>query len=359
MSRSRLKVGDNSQTPVAFLFMATETRTQNHTLYFCYIDESGVSSIPGNSSHFVLAGLSIPIYKWKTAENDIDFIKQKYGLTGKEIHTGWLLRTYQEQNKIPHFESLNHDQRRAEIVRVRLSILYELQKSKKEAKQFAQIKKNFKQTEDYTHLTFQERRDFIYEIANKIGNWGFARVFAECVDKAYFQSKETSLSLDEHSFEQIVTRFEFFLTNKGNNATKNKTQTAQKNIKNYGILIHDNNATVEQKHTQMMKQFHRKGTSWTKVDNIIETPLFVDSSLTSMIQLTDVCAYAIRRYVENGEIRLFDEIYKRADTKGSAKVGIRHFSASSCTCAICIGHVHVPVGLSSISQPASDIEARE
>ena len=34
-------------------------------MYLCYIDESGTSVVPGNTSHFVLAGLSIPIVQWK------------------------------------------------------------------------------------------------------------------------------------------------------------------------------------------------------------------------------------------------------------------------------------------------------
>jgi len=310
----------------------------NHTLYFCYIDESGTSAIPGNTSHFVLAGLSIPIYKWKTAENDIDIIKRKYDLYGKEIHTGWLLRTYKEQNLVLNFDSLSNNERRLEVESLQRKELYRLQKNKSLRKQYIQAKKTYKQTKDYLHLTFQQRKDFVFEIAQKIGSWGFARIFAECVDKTYFPTRTTT-NLDEHAFEQIVTRFEFFLTNKGNGTSKERA--ARKVIKNYGILIHDNNLTVEKKHTEMMKHFHQRGTSWTKVDNIIETPLFVDSCLTSMIQLTDVCAYAMRRFLENGETRLFDEIYKRADTKGSAKVGIRHFAPTSCTCAICKGHTFI------------------
>ncbi len=29
-------------------------------MFLCYIDESGTSNIPGNTSHFILAGLAIP-----------------------------------------------------------------------------------------------------------------------------------------------------------------------------------------------------------------------------------------------------------------------------------------------------------
>ena len=83
--------------------------------------------------------------------------------------------------------------------------------------------------------------------------------------------------------------------------------------RNYGLLVHDNNETVERKHTLLMRNFHAKGTLWINIERIIETPMFVDSQLTSMVQIADLCSYTLRRYVENGEARLFDIIYKRAD----------------------------------------------
>jgi len=63
-------------------------------ILLCYIDESGTPEIPGTTSHYVLAGLAIPVHKWKWAENTINKIKNKYGLNNKEIHTAWLLRKY-------------------------------------------------------------------------------------------------------------------------------------------------------------------------------------------------------------------------------------------------------------------------
>jgi len=63
-----------------------------------------------------------------------------------------------------------------------------------------------------------------------------------------------------------------------------------------------------------MMQFHRHGAPYgIEIRQIIETPLFVDSQLTSMIQLADVCCYALRRYLENNETKLFENIFKRAD----------------------------------------------
>lgn len=108
--------------------------------------------------------------------------------------------------------------------------------------------------------------------------------------------------------------------------------------KNYGLIIHDNNDTIAKRHTELMKHFCLRGTLWTRVNCIIETSLFVNSELTAMIQIADVCAYALRRYLENGETELFQEIFKRADRKKLATVGVRHFSVSTCPCEICKLH---------------------
>lgn len=104
------------------------------------------------------------------------------------------------------------------------------------------------------------------------------------------------------------------------------------------MLIHDNNQTVAGRLTELMKTFLRTGTLWTEVDRVIETPMFVDSQLTNMVQIADLCAYALRRYLENGEEELFDLIFQRADRAGGAAVGVRHFTRPGCGCKICLSH---------------------
>jgi len=141
------------------------------------------------------------------------------------------------------------------------------------------------------------------------------------------------LSVDEQAFEQLVSRFEQYL----------KITSSGVAGENFGLLIHDNNETVARKHTDLMQRFHKGGTLWTNVENIIETPLFVDSRLTSMVQVADVCCYALRRYLENGEVELFDLVFQRADRKDGIVVGVRHFTNRSCTCTICSGHRARPV----------------
>jgi hypothetical protein len=299
----------------------------SYFMYFCYIDESGTSAQPGNTSHFVLAGLAIPIEKWKDCENSITSIKSAYGLSSVEIHTGWLLRKYPEQNKINNFDKLDTSGRLAEINKYRYKELYRLQSGNPHL--YRQTKKNYKHTFQYAHLTFKQRQEFIEKIAQEVGDWSFGCLFAECIDKTCWNAAKSHQTIDEQAFEQVVARFEQYLRRINNRNTANNR---------YGLLIHDNNQTIAKKHTELMKSFHKVGTLWTKIDNIIETPLFVDSELTSMVQLADLSAYAIRRYLENREEKLFRMIFKIADHKGKKVVGIRHFASKSCSCKICSAH---------------------
>jgi hypothetical protein len=177
-------------------------------------------------------------------------------------------------------------------------------------------------------LTFDERLQVVREVAQCVSSWGYARLFAECIDKVYFNPALSRWTVGEQAFEQLVSRFEQFLAN-------TETEDGQKN---YGLLVHDNNQTVAKKHTSLMRTFHRKGTLWTQIQRLIETPLFVDSSLTSLVQIADLCGYALRRYLENGETDLFTRVFSRADRRGSVTVGVRHFSSPSCACEICKSH---------------------
>jgi len=296
-------------------------------MHLCYVDESGTPDIPGNTSHFVLAGLSIPVKYWKSCDDDIERIKRKYNIAGSEIHTAWILRPYLEQTQIPDFASLDYKQRRSQVKRLRNAEILRLQRSGN-SKLRKQTRKNYNKTEAYIHLTYDKRRELIVEIAQCIAGWGFARLFAECIDKIFFDPQKTHQTVDEQSFEQIVSRFEQYLQiiERSNPETR------------FGLIVHDNNETNARRYTELMKSFYKKGTLWTNIRNIIETPLFVDSQLTNMVQIADVCAYAIRRYLENSEEELFDLIFQRADRKDGIVVGVRHFTDDSCDCKICSAH---------------------
>ncbi len=296
-------------------------------MYLCYVDESGTPDIPGNTSHYILAGLAVPIQNWKDCDLEVESVKQRYGLPGEEVHVAWLLRPYPEQRHIRDFERLDHQQRRAQVAAIRTGELLRLQRAKN-PRLYKQTRKNFAATEKYVHLTLAERLALVEELALLVSRWDFARLFAECIDKVHFDPVRTGKTVGEQAFEQVVSRFQHYL----------RHVSAGADHPLLGLLIHDNNDTVARKHTALMKRYHASGTLWTGIENIMETPLFVDSELTSMVQIADLSGYALRRYLENGDEELFDAVFSRADRKFGTVVGVRHFTKQPCSCRICATH---------------------
>ncbi len=298
-------------------------------MYLCYVDESGTSDLPGNTSHFVLAGIALPIRRWKEYDQQIGIIKERFDLRGTELHTGWIARSYLEQGKIANFDAFSHHERRHQVTQFRQADLLRLQR-RNNRKAYLQAKKSYKHTDPYIHLTHAERRTFLRAIADRVGSWQDARLFAECINKVHFVSQRNPLPIDEQAFEQVITRLETYLENTRNRASGEP---------NYCLVIHDNNQTTALKHTNLMQKFHRTGTFWRRISNIIETPLFVDSSLTGMVQIADLCSYALRRFLENNETELFNGIFAIADRNPrGVVVGVRHFSGPGCACQICVAH---------------------
>ena len=296
-------------------------------VYFCYVDESGTPQIPGNTSHYILCGISIPVKDWKKCDSAINKIKAKYDLSDSEIHTGWIMRSYLEQTKIPGFETMSVNDRRSEVTKQRKAEIYRVKKSNN-SNALKQLKKNYKQTEAYIHLTYDERIAFIREIADQVGSWKHARIFAECIDKVFYDPNKSKLSTEDQAFEQVISRFEHYM----DNVSHSEDHT-------YGLLIHDNNETVSKKHTELMKRFHKQGTLWTSIKHIIETPLYVNSELTGMVQIADLCAFALRRFFENQETDIFDRIKPRIDSHRGKMVGVRHFTGQACNCEICSSRI--------------------
>jgi len=297
-----------------------------------YVDESGRPELKGfkNNTHFVLTGLAIPISVWHQKTAQITNIKKMYGLEGKEIHTAWMARKYLEQKRVDNFQNLDYEARR-------LAVLKEREKELRIAveKAFAGIisekslrskRKNYKNTVDYIHLTFDERQTALNELADLIGSWSDCRLFAEAVDKSCCSDDH---SVFKESFTQVVTRFQAFLVNYG--------RYSGQALK--GLVVQDDNKTEAKRLTRLMKSLYKEGTFWRDIDNIIETPLFVDSSLTEMVQMADLCAYATRRFFEYNNTQLFNKIYPRFDRAGNLVVGIRHYTGFKiCACKVCQDH---------------------
>lgn len=295
-------------------------------MYLLYIDESGVVDLSGGTNHFVLCGLAIPAEDWKRCDSKINLLKSKYRLQDVELHAGWMARRYVEQEKIASFESLTDLERRNKVEQERKQFL-RLTAATKSQKQLREKSKQYSKTSPFIHLTLNERINCLRDAADELSKWQNARLFAEAIDKvACGYSPDT---IFENAFSQVITRFQTFLDNRG--------RAIQEDLS--GLVIQDNNPTVSLKLTKLMRKYHKHGTIWRDITRIVETPLFVDSELTSMVQLADLCAYSIRRFFDANEDDFFNRFYSRFDRSGERVVGIRHYTGSkSYDCRVCKDH---------------------
>ena len=237
-------------TPISrtiFSFTGCEAKA----MYLCYIDESGVPEIGRGTSHFVLVGLSIESWDWKRQDRVVSTVKNRYGLSNEEIHTGWITRRYIEQEKIAHFVTLDSANRRLQAQRERDAQLVRIA-ALKGPKEAAELRKAYRKTQAYIHLTHGERLDFLRELADAIGSWGNTRLFSEAIDKTSFGAIPPTVPPREEAFTHVVNRFERYIRDTGGPRT-------------VGLLAHDHDDTSADRLTALMRHFHTSGTMWNNI----------------------------------------------------------------------------------------------
>ena len=136
-------------------------------MIICYLDESGTPELSAQTTHFVFLGLSIPTSSWKNKDAEITAIKRRYQLQGREIHTAWIARRYQEQEVIPAFQDLTYDERRT-AVRTERDTRLTRRAAIRGLEQVSTLRKNFTKTDAYIHLTHTERHSLLSELADAV-----------------------------------------------------------------------------------------------------------------------------------------------------------------------------------------------
>jgi len=161
-----------------------------------------------------------------------------------------------------------------------------------------------------------------YERALRVlGTSSQLRLFGAAIHKAAISPEDPI----EYAFEQLISRFDQFL------GRLHKTGDTQR-----GIIILDK-SSYETSLQTLAREFRSDGHRWGRLHNIGETPLFVDSRATRMIQYADMIAYALRQYYEHGTSKYFDQISHLFDREGGVIHGLLHYvqQNAGCNCLIC------------------------
>ena len=292
-------------------------------MHIIYVDESGTPDVEPGSFHFVVAGVSMPLALWKERDAALRSLLRSARIPDAEVHAAWMARLYPEQQRLTGFEALNDAARRQAVIVERKKDLAKA--SLKGEKAVKGLKTNYKKTDAYIHLTHAERMAVLRAIADAVAGWEDVVLFADAHKKDALSSDQRSRSR-EYALEQVTSRYNKYL-----NRTTGPSAIA--------VMVHDQHQAESLNLTALFRRWHREGTTFTKIPHIAETPLFVDSSLTAMVQVADLAAYGTRRFFDKEEGDLFDRIYPRFDRLGAKLVGLRHYTAkTACTCRVCVDH---------------------
>jgi hypothetical protein len=149
-----------------------------------------------------------------------------------------------------------------------------------------------------------------------------ARVFACAVHKASYPQKDPV----ELAFEDLCSRFDLYLSRLGNSGDRQR-----------GLIILDK-SSYETSLQTMARDFRMLGTRWGVLRNLADTPLFVDSQASRVVQLADHVAYAVFRRYNSGDAQYFDMIASKFDTADGIIHGLAHKQTVDplCMCPACI-----------------------
>jgi hypothetical protein len=306
-----------------------------HRMYLLYLDASGTPDLKDTAQPtFILLGLTIHEGNWFALEKRVAGLKRQYEFPGVplELHAKDICSSIKEQAEISAFETLSREARRAEVLSLR-----EKKLAGKAPKERQVGRERYRATEATVHLTRLERSRLYEAALELVGSHEEIRLFAEIVDKAHLLKTTGKRHAVGHAFEQVLSRFDSLL--------KNFARSGSGQVNN-GVAVVDvdpNSDLIR----DLTTAFRTNGHHWGALEHVIETPFFVDSKIVSGIQLADICAYAVRRYIEkpdragSHEEKQFLRIFHKFDRAGERLHGIRHYCpAGECTCMICAERRH-------------------
>jgi hypothetical protein len=306
-------------------------------MFLLYVDASGTPELQDQSKHYVLTGLCVHEGAWFAVEKRLQLLKSRYAFPGEEfeLHAAEFTSDISEQAEVPDFENMSWTDRRANVVAIRQRKLAAETTAKKRAKR----QKKYARTASFTHLTRRERSRLLEESLDLVGAHDGIRLFGEAVSKAHPGVTGGSIDPVSQAFEQVVARFDAFLRR----VDAWKLQKGPRRKIDNGLLILDADKSNEATIDNHYRGFRVRGHSWGPLQHVMDVPFFASSERVSGLQLVDVCAFAVRRYLDkrivagSHEEVNFQRVFQRFDRDARGRLhGLRHYvPANTCTCMIC------------------------
>ena len=180
-----------------------------------------------------------------------------------------------------------------------------------------------RRSQPWKDLTQDGARGTIKAVLSVLANaYESARAFACVVHKASYPNRDPM----EIAFEDLCSRFDQYLQRLRNSDSAPR-----------GLVILDKSAH-ETTLQQMSVEFRTLGTRWGVIRNLADTPLFVDSRASRVIQLADHVAYSVFRRYQARDTQYLDLIDSKFDSEDGIVHGLAHKEPGNpgCMCIACL-----------------------
>jgi hypothetical protein len=249
---------------------------------------------------------------------------------------------YNEQDKIPHFAEMSWTDRRDHVLQYRQTRIDAAASSDERSK----LRKKYRITEPFIHLSRAERNRLLEDALDLVSDHEGIRLFSEAISKAHPGVISGEIDPVKQAFEQVVARFDTFLQMRHRWKLERTSRPSFDN----GLLILDRDYSAEPVIAQQFERLRQDGHPWGQLRHVIDIPFSASSEQLGGLQAADICAYAVRRYLDKGAIagsheeRNFQRIFHRFDQDNMGRLhGLRHYTpAGSCGCLICRQRGHAP-----------------
>jgi len=314
-------------------------------MYLLYVDASGTAELSDvNTHHYALIGLCVHEGTWFALDKRLNGLKSSYCQHDQEfeVHAAQFACSIKEQDAIPGFANMSWTDRRDSVTAIRQA------KIAAEPTQAAKKKRaeQFKRTEPFIHLTRLERSRLLEEGLDLVGAHKGISLFGEVISKVHPGVVAGKIDCVCQAFEQVVSRFDAYLKRRDDW----KLQRSPRRTIDNGLLVLDQDYSTEATIFNQFLDYRKKGHPWGNMRHVIDVPFFASSERVCGLQLADICAYAVRRYLDRNAVqgsheeRNFQRIFHRFDRDNLGKLhGLRHYvPAGSCNCLVCQERGHAP-----------------
>ncbi|MDX1969430.1 MAG: DUF3800 domain-containing protein [Planctomycetaceae bacterium] len=180
-----------------------------------------------------------------------------------------------------------------------------------------------RRADPWRNMSSDEARGVIKAVLTIVQrSYDSARVFACAVHKPSYPNTD----IMELAFEDLCSRFDHLLKRVSSSGERHR-----------GLVILDESAH-ETTLQRLARDFRTLGTRWGVIRNFADTPLFVDSRASRVVQVADHIAYAVFRRFNAGDAQYFDIIAAKFDQSDGVVHGLAHKQKviPNCMCPGCL-----------------------